>query len=27
VPGSHFVPEDAPDEIGRALSDWLLTLP
>ena len=27
VPGSHIVPEDAPDEIGRALADWLPTLP
>jgi haloalkane dehalogenase len=26
VPGAHFVPEDAPDEIGRALADWLPTL-
>ena len=26
VPGSHFVPEDAPDEIGRALADWIPTL-
>jgi haloalkane dehalogenase len=27
VPGSHFVPEDSPDEIGRALAGWLRTLP
>jgi haloalkane dehalogenase len=27
VPGSHFVQEDSPDEIGRALADWLRTLP
>jgi haloalkane dehalogenase len=27
VTGSHFVPEDSPDEIGRALADWLRTLP
>jgi haloalkane dehalogenase len=27
VPGSHFVPEDSPDEMGRALADWLRTLP
>lgn len=27
VPGAHFVPEDSPDEIGRALADWLRTLP
>jgi haloalkane dehalogenase len=26
VPASHFVPEDAPDEIGRALADWIPTL-
>jgi haloalkane dehalogenase len=26
VPAAHFVPEDAPDEIGRALVDWLPTL-
>jgi haloalkane dehalogenase len=26
VPGSHFVPEDSPDEIGRALADWIPTL-
>jgi haloalkane dehalogenase len=26
VPASHFVPEDAPDELGRALADWLPTL-
>jgi haloalkane dehalogenase len=26
VPGSHFVPEDAPDEIGRALAGWIPTL-
>jgi haloalkane dehalogenase len=26
VPASHFVPEDAPDELGRALADWLGTL-
>ena len=23
VRGSHFVQEDAPDEIGRAIADWL----
>ncbi len=27
VRGSHFIQEDSPDEIGRALSDWLATLP
>ncbi len=27
VPGSHFVPEDSPHEIGRALADWMRTLP
>jgi haloalkane dehalogenase len=26
VPGSHFVPEDSPHEIGRALADWLPTV-
>jgi len=26
VPASHFVPEDAPDELGRALAAWLPTL-
>ena len=23
VPAAHFVPEDAPDELGRALAEWL----
>ena len=23
VPGSHFVPEDSPHEIGRAVADWM----
>ncbi len=23
VPAAHFVPEDAPDEVGRALADWV----
>jgi haloalkane dehalogenase len=23
VPGIHFLQEDAPDEIGRAIADWL----
>ncbi|WP_235909571.1 hypothetical protein [Goekera deserti] len=23
VPGAHVVPEDSPDEIGRALVDWI----
>ncbi len=27
VKGSHFIQEDSPDEIGRALSDWLHGLP
>ncbi|MFD2092683.1 haloalkane dehalogenase [Blastococcus deserti] len=27
VPGSHFVLEDSPDEIGRALAGWIPTLP
>jgi haloalkane dehalogenase len=27
VPGAHFVPEDSPHEIGRALADWIPTLP
>ena len=26
VQGSHFVPEDSPHEIGRALADWIPTL-
>ena len=26
VPGGHVVPEDSPDEVGRALADWLSTL-
>jgi haloalkane dehalogenase len=26
VPGSHFVPEDSPDEIGQALARWIRTL-
>ena len=26
VPGIHFVQEDAPDEIGRALADWYVGL-
>ncbi|MCU1671819.1 MAG: alpha/beta hydrolase fold protein [Blastococcus sp.] len=26
VPGSHFVPEDSPHEIGRALADWIPTV-
>jgi haloalkane dehalogenase len=26
VPGSHFVPEDSPHEIGQALADWIPTL-
>lgn len=27
VPGLHFLPEDAPHEIGGALAGWLATLP
>ena len=27
VKGSHFIQEDSPDEIGRALSEWLRGLP
>jgi len=27
VKGSHFIQEDSPDEIGKALSDWLNGLP
>ncbi len=27
VPGSHFVPEDSPHEIGRAVADWMSGLP
>ena len=26
VPGIHFIQEDAPDEIGRAVADWLRAL-
>jgi haloalkane dehalogenase len=26
VKGSHFIQEDSPDEIGRALADWLETI-
>lgn len=26
VPGIHFIQEDAPDEIGQAIADWLRTL-
>ena len=26
VPGSHFVPEDSPHEIGQALAEWIPTL-
>ena len=26
VPGIHFIQEDSPDEIGRAISEWLRTL-
>jgi haloalkane dehalogenase len=26
VPGSHFLQEDSPDEIGRAVADWYRTL-
>jgi haloalkane dehalogenase len=26
VKGVHFVQEDSPDEIGRAIADWLRTL-
>lgn len=27
VRGAHFVPEDSPDEIGRALAEWIAALP
>lgn len=27
VPGNHFVPEDSPDELGRAIADWLRAIP
>jgi haloalkane dehalogenase len=27
VRGAHFIQEDSPDEIGRALSEWLTSLP
>ncbi len=26
VPGIHFIQEDAPDDIGQAIADWLRTL-
>jgi len=26
VPGSHYVPEDSPHELGRAVADWLAGL-
>lgn len=26
VPGLHFLPEDSPHDIGRALAAWLPTL-
>ena len=26
VKGSHFVPEDSPHEIGRALAEWIPTI-
>jgi hypothetical protein len=26
VPAAHYVPEDAPDELGRALADWIGSL-
>ena len=26
VPGAHFLPEDSPHEIGRALADWIPAL-
>jgi haloalkane dehalogenase len=26
VPGLHFVQEDSPDAVGRALNDWLQEL-
>ncbi len=27
VPGLHFLQEDSPDEIGRAIANWIATLP
>jgi haloalkane dehalogenase len=27
VAGNHFLQEDSPDEIGRAVADWLRTIP
>lgn len=27
VPGTHFLPEDSPRQIGSALADWIGTLP
>ena len=26
VKGLHFIQEDSPDEIGRALAEWIATL-
>jgi haloalkane dehalogenase len=26
VAGVHFVQEDSPDEIGRAIADWMVAL-
>jgi haloalkane dehalogenase len=26
VKGSHFIQENSPDEIGRAIADWYKTL-
>jgi haloalkane dehalogenase len=26
IPGTHFLQEDSPDQIGRAISDWMRTL-
>ncbi len=26
VSGIHFVQEDSPDEIGRAIADWIATI-
>lgn len=27
VPGAHFIQEDSPDEIGKAIAEWIATLP
>ena len=27
VPGKHYVPEDSPDQVGRAVAAWYRALP